>query len=57
MFRVVARVGKHLNFEACMDLMDLLYEEATMMLHCSPCSLAASILVCQLFCYIQAEEH
>ncbi|KAK4804552.1 hypothetical protein SAY86_004369 [Trapa natans] len=48
-FREVAQVGKHLNFEACMDLMDLLYEEETMMLHCSSSNLAASILVT---CYL-----
>ncbi|OWM83701.1 hypothetical protein CDL15_Pgr004131 [Punica granatum] len=44
-FREVAKVGEHLNFEACLDVMDLLYEEDTSILHCSPCSLAAAVLV------------
>ncbi|KAI3736084.1 hypothetical protein L6452_15617 [Arctium lappa] len=42
----VATVGYHLNFEVCMDIMDLLYEkEETSALYSSPCFLAASILV------------
>ncbi|KAI3712645.1 hypothetical protein L1987_71205 [Smallanthus sonchifolius] len=42
----VATIGDHLNFEVCMDIMDLLYEkEETTMLYSSPHSLAASILV------------
>ncbi|KAJ9546898.1 hypothetical protein OSB04_019441 [Centaurea solstitialis] len=42
----VATVGYHLNFEVCMDIMDLLYEkEETSALYASPRSLAASILV------------
>ncbi|KAL5553335.1 hypothetical protein UlMin_040736 [Ulmus minor] len=42
----VAKVGDLVNFEACMDIMDLLYEkEETSILYSSPCSLAASILV------------
>ncbi|PKI75290.1 hypothetical protein CRG98_004330 [Punica granatum] len=45
-FREVAKVGEHLNFEACLDVMDLLYEEDTSILHCSPCSLAAAVLDC-----------
>ncbi|XP_073130499.1 cyclin-J18 isoform X2 [Henckelia pumila] len=44
--KVVARVGEHVNFEVCMDVLDLLYEkEATSLLYNSPCFLAASILV------------
>ncbi|CAA2997762.1 Hypothetical predicted protein [Olea europaea subsp. europaea] len=44
--REVARVGEHVKFEACMDIMDLLYEkEETSVLYRSPRSLAASILV------------
>ncbi|XP_052619677.1 cyclin-J18 isoform X1 [Lactuca sativa] len=42
----VATVGEHLDFEVCMDIMDLLYEkEETSTLYNSPHSLAASILV------------
>ncbi|KAI9074105.1 hypothetical protein K1719_043950 [Acacia pycnantha] len=42
----VAIVGDLINFEACMEIMDLLYEkEETSFLYKSPCSLAASILV------------
>ncbi|KAK8537370.1 hypothetical protein V6N12_043535 [Hibiscus sabdariffa] len=45
-FKGVAKVGELMNFEACMDVMDLLYEkEETSLLFSSPCSLAASILV------------
>ncbi|KAK8657456.1 hypothetical protein V6N13_035691 [Hibiscus sabdariffa] len=45
-FKGVAKVGELMNFEACMDLMDLLYEkEETSLLFSSPCKLAASILV------------
>ncbi|PSR90975.1 Cyclin-J18 like [Actinidia chinensis var. chinensis] len=45
-FKGVARVGKLVNFEACMDIMDLLYEkEETSTLYNSPRYLAASILV------------
>lgn len=45
MIRGVARVGEHVNFEACMDIMDLLYEkEETSILFSSPILLAASIL-------------
>ncbi|XP_057961638.1 cyclin-J18 [Malania oleifera] len=45
-FREVVRVGELVKFEACMDIMDLLYEkEETSILYCSPCSLAASILI------------
>eukprot|EP00257_Ricinus_communis_P017904 XP_015576461.1 cyclin-J18 isoform X2 [Ricinus communis] len=45
-FREVAKVGDFLNSEACMDIMDLLYEkEETSVLYSSPRSLAASTLV------------
>ncbi|CAA7043737.1 unnamed protein product [Microthlaspi erraticum] len=45
-FKEVAKAGELLNFEACMDLMDLLYEkEETSLLDHSSTSLAASILV------------
>ncbi|KAF5442920.1 hypothetical protein F2P56_035528 [Juglans regia] len=44
-FKGVAKVGELLNFEACMDIMDLVYEkEETSLLHSSRL-LAASILV------------
>lgn len=44
--RGVAKVGELINFEACMEIMDLLYEkEETTFLYRSPRSLAASILV------------
>lgn len=46
-FRGVARVGQLVNFEASMDIMDLLYEkEETSPLYYSPRNLAASILAC-----------
>ncbi|XP_059595271.1 cyclin-J18 isoform X2 [Vitis vinifera] len=45
-FKGIAKVGELVNFEACLDIMDLLYEkEETSVLFSSPCSLAASILV------------
>ncbi|CAH2045821.1 unnamed protein product [Thlaspi arvense] len=45
-FKEVAKVGELLNFEACMDMMDLLYEkEETSVLYQSSTSLAVSILV------------
>ncbi|XP_058079608.1 cyclin-J18 isoform X2 [Magnolia sinica] len=45
-FRAVAKVGDILNFDVCMDIMDLLYEtEETLILYTTPRSLAASILV------------
>ncbi|GFQ03165.1 cyclin-j18 [Phtheirospermum japonicum] len=45
--KAVARVGEHVQYEACMDIMDLLYEneETTSLIHSSPQALAASILV------------
>ncbi|KAH7570809.1 hypothetical protein JRO89_XS05G0196800 [Xanthoceras sorbifolium] len=46
-FKEVARAGELVSFEACMDLMDVLYEkEETLILYRSPHSLAASILAC-----------
>ncbi|MFQ6637440.1 hypothetical protein Gotur_012511 [Gossypium turneri] len=46
-FKGVAKVGGLLSFEACMDVMDLLYEkEETSLLFSAPRSLAASILAC-----------
>ncbi|KAH1046959.1 hypothetical protein J1N35_037743 [Gossypium stocksii] len=45
--RGVAKVGGLVSFEACMDVMDLLYEkEETSLLFSAPRSLAASILAC-----------
>ncbi|GMN38324.1 hypothetical protein TIFTF001_007561 [Ficus carica] len=42
----VAKIGDLVNFEACMDILDLLYEKEKMSTaFCSPSSLAASILV------------
>ncbi|XP_060669202.1 cyclin-J18 isoform X2 [Ziziphus jujuba] len=44
--KAVAKVGDLVNFEACMDIMDLLYEkEESSILYSSPYSLAASVLV------------
>ncbi|KAL7181476.1 hypothetical protein ACSBR1_040382 [Camellia fascicularis] len=49
--RGIATVGKLVNFEACMDIMDLLYEkDQTSALYNSPKYLAASILAC---CFIR----
>ncbi|XP_056165099.1 cyclin-J18 isoform X2 [Syzygium oleosum] len=46
-FKEVAAVGKLLSFQACTDVMDLLYEKEEMTrLYRSPRPLAASILVC-----------
>ncbi|XP_065635365.1 cyclin-J18 [Quercus suber] len=45
-FKEVAKLGEVLNFEACIDIMDLLYErDETSVLYSSPRSLAASVLV------------
>ena len=39
-----------MKFEACMDVMDLLYEnEETSVLYSSPEALAASVVVCAKF--------
>ncbi|KAI7991431.1 Serine/threonine-protein phosphatase 2A 65 kDa regulatory subunit A beta isoform [Camellia lanceoleosa] len=46
-FRGIATVGKLVNFEACTDIMDLLYEkDHTSALHNSPKYLAALMLAC-----------
>ncbi|KAE8661492.1 Cyclin-J18 [Hibiscus syriacus] len=46
-FNGVAKVGELVSFEACMDVMDFLYEnEETSLLFSSPYSLAAAILAC-----------
>ncbi|KAF5948060.1 hypothetical protein HYC85_014017 [Camellia sinensis] len=43
----IATVGKLVNFDACMDIMELLYEkDQTSALYNSPKYLAASILAC-----------
>ncbi|KAL4638030.1 hypothetical protein ACB092_03G121700 [Castanea dentata] len=45
-FKEVAKLSEVLNFEACIDIMDLLYErDETSVLYSSPRSLAASVLV------------
>ncbi|XP_057443301.1 cyclin-J18 isoform X2 [Lotus japonicus] len=45
-FKGVTKVGELIDFDVCMDVMDLLYEkEETSFLYRSPHSLAASILV------------
>ncbi|KAM6546741.1 hypothetical protein CsatB_027477 [Cannabis sativa] len=44
--REVAKIGDLVNFEACMDIMDILYEKGEISTeHCSSHSLAASTLV------------
>nr|POE61299.1 cyclin-j18 [Quercus suber] len=49
-FKEVAKLGEVLNFEACIDIMDLLYErDETSVLYSSPRSLAASVLACSFF--------
>ncbi|XP_051121365.1 cyclin-J18 isoform X2 [Andrographis paniculata] len=46
LLRVIARVGFHVKMEACMDIMDILYEnEVTSVPYSSPQALSASILV------------
>jgi hypothetical protein len=50
-FRGVAKVGEVLDFEACMDIMDLLYEKDETSIRYPPCSLAASILACLSFLF------
>lgn len=48
-FRGVAKIGVLVNFEAGMDIMDLLYEkEETTMLYANPRFLAASVLACSI---------
>ncbi|XP_051121373.1 cyclin-J18-like isoform X10 [Andrographis paniculata] len=47
LLRVIARVGFHVKMEACMDIMDILYEnEVTSVPYSSPQALSASILEC-----------
>lgn len=47
-----------MKFEACMDVMDLLYEnEETSVLYSSPEALAASVVVCSLFLQLQSVLH
>ncbi|KAI3467942.1 hypothetical protein Pfo_024605 [Paulownia fortunei] len=56
--KVVARVGGHVKFEACMDVMDLLYEnEEISALYSSPQALAASIVACLTFPQLQSGIH
>ncbi|KAL3814534.1 hypothetical protein ACJIZ3_015802 [Penstemon smallii] len=56
-FKVVARVGEHVDFEACMDIMDLLYEKEVMpVLYSSPCFKAASILVAAYVITVPAQR-
>ncbi|CAL0318521.1 unnamed protein product [Lupinus luteus] len=53
----VAKVGELINFEACMEVMDLLYEkEETSLLYKSPHSLAASILVASYVMTVPKQE-
>ncbi|XP_022156061.1 cyclin-J18 [Momordica charantia] len=56
-FKKVAKVGELVNWEACMDVMDLLYEkEETSVFYSSPCSLAASILVASYLITVPVQE-
>lgn len=49
----MAKLGEVLNFEACIDIMDLLYErDETSVLYSSPRSLAASVLACSFFSFL-----
>ncbi|KAK7273566.1 hypothetical protein RIF29_14622 [Crotalaria pallida] len=55
--RGVAKVGELINFEACMEILDLLYEkEETSLLYRSPHSLAASILVVSYVMSVPKQE-
>ncbi|KAL9298540.1 Cyclin-J18 [Arabidopsis thaliana] len=57
-FKEVAKVGEQLNFEACMDMMDLLYEkEDTSLLYQSSKSLAASILVSSYIITVPKQQY
>jgi hypothetical protein len=57
-FRGVAKIGEVLDFEACLDIMDLLYEkEETSIRYSSPCSLAASILACLFFVILNSNKY
>ncbi|KAG7032404.1 Cyclin-J18 [Cucurbita argyrosperma subsp. argyrosperma] len=56
-FKEVAKVGELVNWEACMDVMDLLYEkEETSVSYSSPCSLAAAILVASYLITVPVQE-
>ncbi|KAA0032145.1 cyclin-J18 isoform X2 [Cucumis melo var. makuwa] len=56
-FKEVAKVGELVNWEACMDVMDLLYErEETSVFYGSPCSLAAAILVASYLITVPVQE-
>nr|GMD26360.1 cyclin-J18 isoform X1 [Ipomoea batatas] len=54
----VARVGEHMNFEACMDIMDLLYEKEEFLdlFNTSNC-LAASILARYFLLHVSGSQH
>ncbi|XP_038893288.1 cyclin-J18 isoform X2 [Benincasa hispida] len=53
----VAKVGELVNWEACMDVMDLLYEkEETSVFYSSPYSLAAAILVASYLITVPVQE-
>ncbi|KAG7563271.1 Cyclin-like superfamily [Arabidopsis suecica] len=57
-FKEVAKVGEYLNFEACMDMMDLLYEkEETSLLYQYSKSLAASILVSSYIITVPKQQY
>ncbi|XP_022998535.1 cyclin-J18 isoform X2 [Cucurbita maxima] len=56
-FKEVAKVGELVNWEACMDVMDLLYEkEETSVSYSSPRSLAAAILVASYLITVPVQE-
>lgn len=55
--KVVARAEKHVDFDSCMDILELLYEkEVKSVLYSSPCSLAASVMVAAYVITVPAEE-
>ncbi|XP_010513926.1 PREDICTED: cyclin-J18 isoform X2 [Camelina sativa] len=57
-FKEVSKVGELLNFEACMEMMDLLYEiEETSLLYQSSTSLAASILVSSYIITVPKQQY
>ncbi|KAL1201117.1 Cyclin-J18 [Cardamine amara subsp. amara] len=57
-FTEVAKVGELLKFEACMDMMDLLYEkEETSLLYQSSKSLAASILISSYIITVPKQQY
>lgn len=48
--REISKLGDLLDMDVCMEILDILYEtEDTSLLFNSPCSLAASTLVCMLY--------